>query len=100
MRVISKTPLVEFWTKHPAAKESIDVWYKLVRGKVFVDLTDLKRTFRSVDYVPKFTVFDVGGNNVRVITVIHYNRQRLYVRHVFTHPEYDRWSKPYRSGKI
>lgn len=100
MRVISKAPLVEFWAKHPPSKEPLEAWYKLARGKSFTDFSDLKLTFRSADYVPKFTVFDIGGNNVRLIAVIHYDRQRLYVRHVLTHPEYDRWSKLYRGGKI
>jgi len=35
----------------------------------------------------------------RVITVIHYNRQRAYIRHVFTHPEYDDWSYEMRKTK-
>ena len=41
--------------------------------------------------------FDVGGNNFRVIAVLHYDRQKLYVREVFTHAEYDRWNKSCRS---
>ncbi|RJF99482.1 type II toxin-antitoxin system HigB family toxin [Noviherbaspirillum saxi] len=45
------------------------------------------------------TVFDVSGNNFRVIAVIHYNRQKLYIREVFTHAEYDRWNKANRSKK-
>lgn len=55
----------------------------------------LKRTFASVDYVDGYTVFDVGGNRYRLIAAIHYDKQRLYVRHVLTHAEYDRnaWRK-------
>jgi mRNA interferase HigB len=49
-----------------------------------------------VDYGAPYTVFDVGGNSFRVIAVIHYNRQKLYIREVFTHAEYDRWSKALR----
>ena len=39
--------------------------------------------------------FDVGGNRYRLAAVIHYNTQRIYVRHVMTHAEYDRnrWRK-------
>lgn len=51
--------------------------------------------FPSADIVGKFTVFDIGGNKVRLIAAIHYNRGKLYIRHVLTHEEYDRgnWKK-------
>jgi len=42
-----------------------------------------------VDKVGKFTVFDIGGNKFRLIAVIHYNRKKVYIRHVLTHVEYD-----------
>jgi len=53
----------------------------------------LRRTFPSADRVGKYTVFDIGGNKVRLIAAIHYNRRKIYVRAVLTHSEYDaeRW---------
>lgn len=41
------------------------------------------------------TIFDIGGNRYRLIAVIHYNRSKVYIRHVLTHAEYDRgdWKK-------
>jgi len=44
-------------------------------------------------------LFNVGGGGYRVVVAIHFNRQKLYIRHVFTHAEYDRWSARLRSGK-
>jgi mRNA interferase HigB len=41
----------------------------------------------------------VGGNKYRVITAIHYNRRRVFIRHVFTHSEYDEWSDEVRKTK-
>ena len=99
MHVISKALLKQFWEKHPKAKEPLEVWFKLVSGCAASNFSELKRTFGSADYVPGYTIFDVAGNHVRVIAVIHYNRQKLYVRHVFTHADYDAWTKAYRSGK-
>ena len=51
--------------------------------------------FATADQVGKLTVFNVGGNKVRVIAAIHYNRKRIYIRAVLTHDEYDRgrWKK-------
>jgi mRNA interferase HigB len=42
-----------------------------------------------------FTVFNIGGNKVRLIAAVHYNTQRLYIRNVLTHKEYDKnkWRK-------
>ncbi|TMI36703.1 MAG: type II toxin-antitoxin system HigB family toxin, partial [Betaproteobacteria bacterium] len=53
----------------------------------------------SADYVPPYTIFDVGGNKYRIVTAIHYNRRKVYIRHVLTHAEYDRWSVAYRRTK-
>ena len=50
-------------------------------------------------FMTSFTVFNVGGGGYRVVVAIHFNRQKLYIRHVFTHAEYDRWSARLRSGK-
>jgi len=99
MHVISKKALETFWIKHPAARTPLEAWYRLVNASSFDSLTDIKRTFNSADYVVPFIVFDVGGNNFRLITVIHFNRQKLYIRDVFTHAEYDRWNKTNRSNK-
>jgi HigB_toxin, RelE-like toxic component of a toxin-antitoxin system len=43
--------------------------------------------------VGRLTVFNISGNRVRLIAAMHYNRQRVYVRAVLTHAEYDegRW---------
>lgn len=56
----------------------------------FGSFTELKRVFGSVDKVGKFTVFDIGGNKYRLVAAIHYNRRKVYIRHVLTHAEYDR----------
>ena len=99
MHVISKKALETFWLKHPAATAPLEAWYRIVRGSSFENFLEIKRAFNSADYVPPYVVFDLGGNNFRVISVIHFNRQKLYVREVLTHAEYDRWSKSYRSKK-
>jgi mRNA interferase HigB len=99
VHVISRKALEAFWMKHPAAQTTLEAWYRIVHGLSPVTFSEIKRTFNSADYVAPYTVFDVGGNNFRVIAVIHYNRQKLYIREVFTHVEYDRWSKAIRSKR-
>ena len=68
-------------------------------GGTFRNLVELKQTFGSVDMVPvkgrDLYVFDIGGNKYRLVAAIHFNTQKLFVRHVLTHPEYDAggWKK-------
>ncbi len=65
-------------------------WHSLVSKTEFTDFQDLRRVFGSADRVEGLTVFDVGGNKFRLITSIHYNRRKVYIRAVLTHAEYDR----------
>ena len=99
MHVISRRALREFWERHPPAKTSLTVWFRVLESGDFADFNAIKRAFRAADYLAPYTIFDVGGNKYRVITVIHYNRQCVYIRHVLTHPEYDAWSDEMRRTK-
>lgn len=90
MHVITRKRLLEFAQKHPDCKTALESWYRIVKHTKFNSFAELKQTFPSADKIGKFTVFNVGGNKVRLIVVIHYNTSRVYIRHVFTHKEYDR----------
>lgn len=97
MRVIAKSTLLAFADKYPAALEKMLSWHKTMEACEAKDFTELKLTFGSADYVPKkFTVFDIGGNEYRLVTVIHYNTQKVFLRFVGTHREYDKWTKENR----
>lgn len=97
MHVISKTPLLDFAKKHPEAKERLLAWHKIMEACDAQDFRELKQTFKTADYVPeKFTVFDVGGNEYRIVAVVIYRSQKVFVRLVGTHGEYDKWSKENR----
>jgi len=68
----------------------LEEWFYKVRQVAVRSFPELRRTFSSADYVDGYTLFDVGGNKYRIAAVIHYDKQRLYVRQVMTHAEYDR----------
>ena len=99
MHVISLRALRDFWRKHPAAESPLRNWHTVVEATAFDDFNDLRRTFRSADHVAPYTVVDIGGNNDRLIAVIHYDARRVYVRAVMTHAEYDDWCTDDRRGK-
>ena len=99
MHVISRKALADFWGVHPPAQGPMAAWFRIVEGATFRNFAAVRATFNSADKVGDFTVFNVGGEGYRVVAAIHFNRQKLYIRHVFTHAEYERWSDKLRRGK-
>ncbi len=99
MHVISRKALTDFWSNHRDAEMPLRAWFKAARTGSFKSLAELRRTFSSVDYVrigkKELYVFNIGGNKFRLIVAIHFNTQRLFVRHVLTHKDYDQgaWKK-------
>jgi len=89
VHVITRKRLREFAARHRQAAEPLKSWYAIVSKSDFGSFADLRQAFASVDKVGKFTVFDLGGNKYRLIAAIHYNRKKVYIRHVLTHAEYD-----------
>jgi len=90
VHVITRKRLREFSVRHPEADASLRVWYAIVSRTNFASFAERKRIFRSADKVGDFTVFNVGGNKFRLIAAVHYNRRKIYIRHVLTLAEYDR----------
>lgn len=90
MHVISRKRLVQFWKKHPDAKGPLEAWFRRARKAKWGRFADIRADYPSADQVKHFTVFNVGGNKYRLITVIHYNRAKVYIRAVMTHGDYDK----------
>ena len=90
MRVISKRTLREFWEKHSNAQTGLLLWYQRISDSKFQNFNDLRQVFPSADQVANFTVFNISGNNYRLITYIDYDYQIVFVRAVLTHAEYDK----------
>ncbi|MBD1824893.1 type II toxin-antitoxin system HigB family toxin [Cyanobacteria bacterium FACHB-DQ100] len=95
MHVITRKRLNEFAKLHPDTKTALAQWYKAVKQGEFASFLELRERFPSADQVGKLTIFNIGGNKVRLIAAIHYNRQKIYIRAVLTHAEYDeeRWKE-------
>ena len=95
MHIISRKRLNEFTGQYPATKAPLAYWYSLAKRADFANFVELRTIFPSADQVGKLTVFNIGGNKVRLIAAIHYNRRKIYIRAVLTHSEYDeqRWKE-------
>ncbi|MDR0779621.1 MAG: type II toxin-antitoxin system HigB family toxin [Pseudomonadales bacterium] len=92
MRVISNRALVIFATEHPGAGEPLQAWRKAMETRNFSHYAELKATFGSVDKAGGFHVFDIGGNKWRIVALLNFGKQLCFIRHVFTHKEYDQWA--------
>ena len=90
MHVISRKALQQFWELHPDSKTALVRWFQIVRRTTFKDFASLRRTFPTADLVDRFTVFNIAGNKYRLVASIHFNRGKIYIRHVLTHREYDK----------
>ncbi|HRF50431.1 MAG TPA: type II toxin-antitoxin system HigB family toxin [Anaerolineales bacterium] len=95
MHIISRKALRVFWEKHPDSQVPLIRWFRVVKNTQFGSFAELRAVFPSADKVGKWVVFNVGGNKYRLITSVHFNRSKLYVRDVLTHREYDeeKWKK-------
>ncbi len=99
MHVISQKAFRDFAKQYADADAPLRAWFKLVKNGSYQNLAELKQTFPPVDYVAvgrrAFYVFNIGGNKYRLIAAIHFNTQKLFIRYILTHAEYDKggWKK-------
>jgi mRNA interferase HigB len=76
MRIISLKMLREFWREHPEDEQALRNWHTVAEHSRFANFADLRLSFGSADYVAPYTVFDVGGNKYRLITVVRYRGRK------------------------
>ena len=93
MHVISHKALVFFAAEHSDAATPLDDWYRTAKRAVWQSIVEVRNVYPHADAAGKFTVFNIAGNKYRLVAEIHYQKQTIYVRHIFTHEEYNRWSR-------
>ena len=91
---------MEYWTIHRGTKQWLNTWHGLTSAATWQNLVDVRKTYPHADPVPvksrrTVTVFNVCGDNHRLITAIHYNAGIVYVLMLMKHPDYTRghWKK-------
>lgn len=93
MHVISRSTLVDYYTRNPKAKVALEDWFTKTSKANWSCFADVKRTFNSVDNVGnQHYVFNIKGNDYRLVVVIQFTPKRVYIRFVGTHKEYDKIS--------
>ena len=90
MRLIARPILRDFGAKHSTTIIPLNDWWAKLSKETCNTFNELKNLFGSVDYIGSDRyVFDIGGNNFRLIAMIHFKKQTVYIRAVLTHKEYD-----------
>lgn len=91
MRVIALSALREFWARHPQAETPLRVWYAEAGRADWKSPADIKAAHRNASFLANSrVVFNIKGNDYRLVAAVHYNRGMMFVRFVGTHAEYDR----------
>jgi len=90
MRVISRKKLREAWTLLPEIEKPLDAWSKVTEKATWRRFSDVRATFKTVDQVGKYFVFNILGTRYRLICFISFEKSKVYILHVMTHAEYDR----------
>lgn len=98
MRLIKRNTLRDYARRFPKAAVPLEVWARLTLSSAWQNLVDTRKTFPHADQVKVksgriTTVFNVCGNDFRLITAIHYDRGKVFVMNFLTHAEYgkDTW---------
>ena len=91
MRIIARSTLVAFWTRHPHSTQALKAWFKVVKHANWKSPNDVKTFYRAADVLKNGgVVFDISGNKYRIVAWINYEYRILYIRFVGTHAEYDK----------
>jgi mRNA interferase HigB len=92
MHILKPGTLEEFWARHPSAEKPLKVWLALMKGAtVYKTPQEVKDVFGSCDFVGKYrVVFNIGGNNYRLVADVVYPIKRVFIKGIFTHAEYDK----------
>lgn len=91
MRVIAKRTLREFWEKHADCEEQLKSWYHEADSAFWQSPNEIKRDYPSASILAdNRVVFNIKGNNYRLIVKINYEYGLVWIRFIGTHAEYDK----------
>ncbi len=91
MRIIAKKILRDFWERHPDNEQQLKSWYLEASNATWTDPNSLKEDYPSASILmDNRVVFNIKGNNYRLIIKINYDYQMAWVRFIGTHAEYDK----------
>jgi mRNA interferase HigB len=84
--------LERFLRKHAGARGPMNRWIEIAEAADWESIIDARKSFPTADLIKEttLTVFNIAGNNYRLLTYVSYKRQVISIVELLTHPEYDR----------
>lgn len=90
MRIIAKKTLKAFWERYPQTQGSLEAWHAEAKDADWKTPADVKAKYGSASILKDGrVVFNISGNNYRLVVWINYAFGVIYIRFVGTHAEYD-----------
>lgn len=90
MRIVAVSYLRAFWAAHPEAEQPLKSWVDEVKKAAWGQPADIKAQHRNVSILKnRRVVFNIKGNNYRLVAAVAYQYQAVYVKFVGTHTQYD-----------
>lgn len=102
MHVISRELFNLASIRFPNCPLALSDTYKTLKCDAYQTPAELKKVFPSLDrmkYREKWWVIDIGGNTLRIIFFADFERSKIFVKHISTHAEYDKFVDHYRRTK-
>ena len=91
MRIIALSTLRTFWEFHPDAETPLRSWYALASRAVWKTPADIKAAYGNASFTGNNrVVFNIKGNDYRLVVAVRYDKGLMYVRFVGTHRQYDK----------
>ena len=101
MHIIAKRKFVEAAKKHPRYADAIMETYQVLNKNNFSDVHVLQRTFKSVErfrYDRDAYIIDISGNHMRLIGIFYFTGQKVFIKHIVDHKEYNQIINRCRKG--
>ena len=90
MRVVAVSTLRAFWERFPDAEQPLKAWYEEAKSAAWTQPAEIKAQYRNASVLKnRRVVFNIKGNDYRLIVAVAYRLQIVYVKFVGTHKEYD-----------
>ena len=90
-RIIAKRTIREFCQEHQDSKEYLETWYETVKGARWEKPADIRNFYATISILKNSRVlFNIKGNDYRLVAKINYRKQWLFIRFIGTHIEYDK----------
>jgi mRNA interferase HigB len=90
--IVGREIIAVFVKKHASAKKPLDAWVNLASESKWKGPSCVKRDFPSASFLSgNRVVFNIGGNKFRMIVTAVFCKERILIKRIGTHAEYDRW---------